>query len=66
MRSDHLNKHAKRHPEFEPGVLKRWRHGSGNSTASLGSTGTRSGSPQYMYDCASDRVSENNSPTFSP
>lgn len=89
MRSDHLNKHARRHPEFRPDMLKRGRnssgssspglenrqfgasfdlerarHGSGNSTASLGSTGTRSVTPQF--ELSSDGVSDNSSLTISP
>ena len=89
MRSDHLNKHARRHPEFIPDMLKRgrhgsgsssprlgdnkfWtpieqereRHGSGNSILSLGSTGTRSVTPQF--ELGSDGVSDQSSPTTSP
>lgn len=31
MRSDHLNKHARRHPEFDPSLLKRSRQKSQKS-----------------------------------
>ncbi|WAR00553.1 KLF9-like protein [Mya arenaria] len=58
MRSDHLNKHARRHPEFHPEALKRGRHGSGNSTASLGSTGTRAHTPQT--ELTSDHSDQSN------
>lgn len=61
MRSDHLNKHARRHPEFKPEVLKRGRHGSGNS---MGSTGTRSATPQF--ELGSDGISDQSSPATSP
>ncbi|KAH3841033.1 Krueppel-like factor 9 [Dreissena polymorpha] len=63
MRSDHLNKHARRHPEFEPEVLHRGRHGSGNSTTSLGSTGTRALTP--LMELGID-MSEASSPNTSP
>ena len=64
MRSDHLNKHARRHPEFQPEMLKRGRHESGNSTTSMGSTGTRSATPQM--EISSDGISDYASPATSP
>ena len=34
MRSDHLNKHARRHPEFDPSVLQRSRLKKNSSSPS--------------------------------
>jgi len=63
MRSDHLNKHARRHPEYEPEAFRRGRHGSGNSVTSLGSTGTRAHTPQM--ELGSDQ-SDQSSTALSP
>ena len=45
MRSDHLNKHARRHPEFEPEMLKRGQHRKPSSLDSDGVSHMSSPSP---------------------
>lgn len=45
MRSDHLNKHARRHPEFEPAMLKRGTQPQKPSSLSDGMSRTSSPTP---------------------
>ncbi|KAK1887955.1 Krueppel-like factor 13 [Dissostichus eleginoides] len=61
MRSDHLMKHARRHSDFQPGMLKRPHGGSGGSTTRPGSLSDYSRS-----DASSPTLSPTLSPALSP
>ena len=66
MRSDHLNKHARRHPEFHPNMLKS-TSARQPSSLSDGQSHTSSPSPTSPNPtCASPVSSQSSYVTFSP